>query len=226
MARARPATSASNAAPLIPKWAGRCDACGALEHARRGGARAPAPPKGLGGGQGAAASPSSALERRDRRDRRGADAASPSSTGSAAAGWCRARRSWSAAIPGIGKSTLLLQVAAALAGQGGGARLRLYLGRGSARPGAAARRAARRRRRAGAARRRDQRPRHRRRARPTPTRPISSSIDSIQTMYLDTLDSAPGTVSQVRAAAQELIRLAKRARLHRRCWSAMSPRRG
>jgi DNA repair protein RadA/Sms len=29
-------------------------------------------------------------------------------------------------------------------------------------------------------------------------------------MYLDTLDSAPGTVSQVRAAAQELIRLAKR----------------
>src|SRR5260370_4718418 len=29
-------------------------------------------------------------------------------------------------------------------------------------------------------------------------------------MYLDTLDSAPGTVSQVRATAQELIRLAKR----------------
>ncbi len=35
------------------------------------------------------------------------------------------------------------------------------------------------------------------------------AIDSIQTMYLDTLDSAPGTVSQVRASAQELIRLAK-----------------
>src|SRR6202030_2480486 len=35
-------------------------------------------------------------------------------------------------------------------------------------------------------------------------------IDSIQTMYLDTLDSAPGTVSQVRGAAQELIALAKR----------------
>jgi len=35
-------------------------------------------------------------------------------------------------------------------------------------------------------------------------------VDSIQTMYLDTLDSAPGTVSQVRATAQELIRLAKR----------------
>jgi DNA repair protein RadA/Sms len=35
-------------------------------------------------------------------------------------------------------------------------------------------------------------------------------VDSIQTMYLDTLDSAPGTVSQVRAAAHELIRSAKR----------------
>ena len=34
-------------------------------------------------------------------------------------------------------------------------------------------------------------------------------IDSIQTMYLPTLDSAPGTVSQVRASAQELIRAAK-----------------
>lgn len=35
-------------------------------------------------------------------------------------------------------------------------------------------------------------------------------IDSIQTMYVDNLDSAPGTVAQVRGAAQELIRLAKR----------------
>jgi len=35
-------------------------------------------------------------------------------------------------------------------------------------------------------------------------------IDSIQTMFLDSLDSAPGSVAQVRASAQELIRLAKR----------------
>ncbi len=35
-------------------------------------------------------------------------------------------------------------------------------------------------------------------------------IDSIQTMYLDTLEAAPGTVSQVRASAQELIRIAKK----------------
>ena len=35
-------------------------------------------------------------------------------------------------------------------------------------------------------------------------------IDSIQTMYIDALESAPGTVAQVRACAQEIIRLAKR----------------
>jgi len=35
-------------------------------------------------------------------------------------------------------------------------------------------------------------------------------IDSIQTMFVDVLESAPGTVAQVRASAQELIRFAKR----------------
>jgi len=40
--------------------------------------------------------------------------------------------------------------------------------------------------------------------------PKVAIIDSIQTMYVDQLDSAPGTVGQVRASAQELIRLAKR----------------
>lgn len=36
-------------------------------------------------------------------------------------------------------------------------------------------------------------------------------IDSIQTMYVDSVESAPGTVSQVRTSAHELIRMAKRA---------------
>ena len=36
-------------------------------------------------------------------------------------------------------------------------------------------------------------------------------INSIQTLWADTLDAAPGTVSQVRAAAQALIRYAKMA---------------
>jgi DNA repair protein RadA/Sms len=34
-------------------------------------------------------------------------------------------------------------------------------------------------------------------------------VDSIQTMFVDTLESAPGTVAQVRAAAQSFIRFAK-----------------
>lgn len=34
-------------------------------------------------------------------------------------------------------------------------------------------------------------------------------IDSIQTMFLDNIESAPGTISQVRSCANELIRLAK-----------------
>jgi DNA repair protein RadA/Sms len=39
--------------------------------------------------------------------------------------------------------------------------------------------------------------------------PACVVIDSIQTLYADQLDSAPGTVSQVRLCAQELIRYAK-----------------
>jgi DNA repair protein RadA/Sms len=35
-------------------------------------------------------------------------------------------------------------------------------------------------------------------------------IDSIQTVYVDSIDSAPGTVAQVRASAAELVRLAKK----------------
>lgn len=43
-----------------------------------------------------------------------------------------------------------------------------------------------------------------------PQGPDVAIIDSIQTMYMDTLDSTPGTVSQVRGCSQELIRVAKR----------------
>ncbi|MFC1672886.1 DNA repair protein RadA [Pseudomonadota bacterium] len=40
--------------------------------------------------------------------------------------------------------------------------------------------------------------------------PAVAIIDSIQTMFVDSIDSSPGTVSQVRTSAQELIRLSKR----------------
>ncbi len=108
--------------------------------------------------------------------------------------------------PGIGKSTLLLQVAARLALAGkrvayvsgeeaaGQVRLRAQrLGFGNAPVMLAA---------------------------ATSVRDILTSlaggepldllvIDSIQTMHVDTIDSAPGTVSQVRAGAHELVRFAK-----------------
>ncbi len=44
----------------------------------------------------------------------------------------------------------------------------------------------------------------------TPDAPEMVIIDSVQTMYSDALDSAPGTVAQVRAASHELIRAAKK----------------
>src|SRR6185503_3900815 len=40
--------------------------------------------------------------------------------------------------------------------------------------------------------------------------PQVAVIDSIQTMHVDTVDSTPGTVTQVRASAHALIELAKR----------------
>ena len=43
-----------------------------------------------------------------------------------------------------------------------------------------------------------------------PDAPRVAVIDSIQTMWLDTIDSTPGTVSQVRGSAQALVDLAKR----------------
>lgn len=41
-------------------------------------------------------------------------------------------------------------------------------------------------------------------------RPQAAIIDSIQTMYVDSVDAAPGTVSQVRSSSAELIKLAKK----------------
>jgi len=112
--------------------------------------------------------------------------------------------------PGIGKSTLLLQVAAALGVPGSPGppiayisgeeaveqlRLRAHrLGLGGTRVELAAATSVRD---IAASLDRDE-------------VPAAVVVDSIQTLYVDTLESAPGTVSQVRASAQELIRLAKR----------------
>ena len=112
--------------------------------------------------------------------------------------------------PGIGKSTLLLQVAAALAAPDAAAPACLYISGEEA-----VDQLRLRARRLGLSRAPVLL------AAATAVRDIAASldtaeppgivvIDSIQTMFVDSLDSAPGTVSQVRASAQELIRLAKR----------------
>ncbi len=108
--------------------------------------------------------------------------------------------------PGIGKSTLLLQAAAKVAAQGHGVayisgeeaadqvRLRAHrLGLGAAPLKLAAATSVRDILTTLA-------------AAPPPALVV---IDSIQTMYSDLIEGAPGTVSQVRASAHELIRFAK-----------------
>ena len=110
--------------------------------------------------------------------------------------------------PGIGKSTLLIQVAAALAASG--------IARSISR-------ARRRWRRCGCAPSGSASPARRSSSRPRPRSRTSSRrcregktprlviIDSIQTMWTDAVESAPGTVTQVRGCAQALIRFAKRS---------------
>ena len=162
-----------------PRWAGRCDACGAwnaiVEEAPR-----EAPPKGLGRGAG---------RRLALVDLSGSDPDPLRAT------------------TGIGKSTLLLQAATALARQG----LAVVYVSGEE----AAEQVRLRARRLGLA------DAPVKLAAATSVRDILTSlegddppamlvIDSIQTMFVDTLDSAPGTVAQVRTSAQELIRFAKR----------------
>lgn len=187
-----------------PKWQGRCEACGEWNTLQE---EAPAPrPSGptarLGGGrkvefvglQGESAPPPripTGLEELDRVLGGGVVPASAVLVGG---------------DPGIGKSTILLQAAARIAAAGKRVlyvsgeeaveqvRLRaLRLGLEKAPLALAA---------------------------ATALRDIAASleqerdaalvvIDSIQTLWLDALDSAPGTVAQVRACAAELIRLAK-----------------
>ena len=108
--------------------------------------------------------------------------------------------------PGIGKSTLLLQVAAALARSG---RRVMYISGEEAIEQVRLR-----------ARRLGLSDANVELAASINLRDITASleeatdvalvvIDSIQTMWLDSIESAPGTVSQVRACSFELIRLAK-----------------
>ncbi|HTW54643.1 MAG TPA: DNA repair protein RadA [Stellaceae bacterium] len=213
MAKSAPRFACQECGAVYPKWAGRCEACGAwnslIEEMPRSG-----PPKSLGGSGGSRGSQGYNSPPLDFVALRGDSGKAPRHlTGIAeldrvcGGGLVPGSAILVGGDPGIGKSTLLLQAAAAVAASGGAAayitgeeaidQIRL------------------RARRLGVA------DAPVRLAVATSVRDIAASldianppqfavIDSIQTMYLDTLDSAPGTVSQVRGAAQELIGLAKR----------------
>src|SRR5712691_6848212 len=192
---------------LAPKWAGRCEACGAWNSMAEELPRA-TPPKGLGPGGGRRGG------RLDFVALRGETAGPPRLlTGIAeldrvcGGGLVPGSTILIGGDPGIGKSTLVLQAAALLAAGGSEAayitgeeaidQVRLRAERLGVADTSV--------RLASAASVRDIMA-----ALDDKKAPDLVVIDSIQTMYLDTLDSAPGTVSQVRGAAQELIGLAKR----------------
>jgi DNA repair protein RadA/Sms len=197
---------------VAARWAGRCEACGAwnsmIEEAPR-----TAPPKSLGA-QGLGRGGGRRGQALDFVALRGDSPGPPRLlTGIAefdrvtGGGLVPGSTILVGGDPGIGKSTLLLQAAAALAAGGHAAafvtgeeaidQVRLRAARLEVAESPV--------RLAAAASVRDIVTALDRRGAPGLV-----VVDSIQTMYLDTLDSAPGTVSQVRGAAQELIALAKR----------------
>ncbi len=210
MAKAQPSYVCQACGAAYGRWMGRCEACGAWNTITEEAPRETAP-GGLGGrgssGRRAARLQFSPL------DAAGAAEAERWRTGLAefdrvtGGGLVPASALLIGGDPGIGKSTLLLQVVGALArtgapcayitGEEAVEQVRMRARRlGIASPGVAL-------------------------AAATSVRDIVASldvaeapqavvIDSIQTMYVDSLDSAPGTVAQVRASAGELIRLAKR----------------
>jgi DNA repair protein RadA/Sms len=186
-----------------PKWSGKCDACNSwntiVEETME------STPKGLTSGKGKkiefvaleadaqeAARHSSGIGELDRVLGGGLVAGSAVLIGG---------------DPGIGKSTLLLQMVATIAGKGmscayvSGEESVAQVSLRAKRLGLASK--------------------HVQLAAATSVRDIIATldtpnladvviIDSVQTMYLDNLDAAPGTVSQVRAASHELIKLAKK----------------
>jgi len=204
MSRAQSHFVCQQCGAVHPKWTGRCEACGAWNTLAEEAAQA-SPPKGLGPGKGRKLERVGLGQPDERLIRRTTGVAEFDRV--CGGGLVPGSALLIGGDPGIGKSTLLLQVVAALAHSGhaslyvsgeeslGQVRLRAQrLGVIGAPVDLAA---------------------------ATSVRDIAAAldhdggtrivvIDSVQTAYLDNIDAAPGTISQVRGAAQELIRLAKR----------------
>ena len=191
-----------------PRWSGRCEACGEWNTIVEEAAREAAP-KGLTGKGGRKLEfVNLTAATADEAERRVTGIAEfDRVTGG---GLVRGSALLIGGDPGIGQSTLLLQVAAALGAPRAGAGHTAYISGeeavaqiklralrlGLATPNVHLAAATNVRDILASLDRTDP--------------PDIAVIDSIQTMYIDNLDSAPGTVAQVRASAAELIRVAKR----------------
>lgn len=203
MARAAPTYVCQSCGAVYGKWSGRCEACGEWNTISLEDTQA-APPGGLGGtAKGKAFSFTTLSE--------GGEFEPRLLTGNAefdracGGGLVPGSALLIGGDPGVGKSTLLLHIAAGVAA--GGQRVAYISGE------EATAQIALRARRLGLSKAPVAL------AAATSLRDILATlkaekpdvvvIDSIQTLWSDTLPAAPGTVTQVRACVQELIRYAK-----------------
>ncbi len=192
-----------------PRWSGKCDACGEWNTLTEEIAET-AMPKGLGGNAGKKGRvvQLSALHEKDRKPPPRTTVGIAEFDRVTGGGLVAGSALLIGGDPGIGKSTLLLQVSCLLANKGltcayisgeeAEDQIRMRAERLGLQNAPLALAAA------------------------TSVRDIVATIedpdispdlmiiDSIQTMFVDTVDSAPGTVTQVRTSAAEIIRAAKK----------------
>jgi len=206
MARKTPSFVCQNCGTVYGRWQGKCDACGEWSTIIEETADAQVPVSGRGGRKGRRF----VLEplAGENQDAPRLPAGIPEFDRVTGGGFVRGSVLLVGGDPGIGKSTLLIQVTAAIAraghravyisGEEAVAQVRLRaerLGLASAPVELASE---------------------------TSVEDIVATlsegkppqlviIDSIQTMWTDTVESAPGTVTQVRGSAQALIRFAKKS---------------
>jgi len=202
MSKSGPSFTCSSCGAAHRKWAGRCDACGAwnsiLEEAPLS-----AGPKALGGkGRSIALTDLATVEAPPPRASSGIDELDRVLGG----GLVPASAILVGGDPGIGKSTLLLQAAASFArkglkclyisGEEASAQVRMRAQRLGLTDAPVALGAETNLRDILTTLEAE--------------RPGLAIIDSIQTMWLDNVEAAPGSVSQVRGAAHELVTFAKK----------------
>ena len=202
MSRRTPAFTCTACGASQSKWAGRCEACGAWNTIVEEAPAAPGPARGGAKGRRVALGPLEAADADIARRLTGIGEFDRVLGG----GVVPASAILVGGDPGIGKSTILLQAAARFAAGGGAA---VYIS-GEEAAAQVRLRAARLGLSAAPLQLGAETNLRDILATLEAERPALAVIDSIQTMWLDAVESAPGSVAQVRAAAHELTALAKR----------------